>query len=79
MPVLGDAERPALAPPPGVGDHRDRIGDVGGQLEHHRVAAPRIEDDVVVTPTGYELLSAGAPRQAADVEKAMRSRVSSRQ
>jgi Xaa-Pro aminopeptidase len=29
----------------------------------------RIEDDVLVTPTGYELLSAGAPRTAADVEK----------
>ena len=37
----------------------------------------RIEDDVVVTPTGYELLSAGAPRQAAEVEKAMKSRAPS--
>jgi len=34
----------------------------------------RIEDDVVVTPTGYELLSAGAPRQASDIEKAMKAK-----
>lgn len=34
----------------------------------------RIEDDVVVTATGYELLSGGAPRTAVDVEKAMRAR-----
>ena len=32
----------------------------------------RIEDDVLVTPAGYELLSGGAPRSAADVEQAMR-------
>jgi Xaa-Pro aminopeptidase len=32
----------------------------------------RIEDDVVVTPTGYELLSGGAPRSAADIEHTMR-------
>jgi Xaa-Pro aminopeptidase len=38
----------------------------------------RIEDDVVVTATGYELLSGGAPRQAADVEKAMRTRGASK-
>ena len=31
----------------------------------------RIEDDVLVTPTGHEVLSAGAPRQAAEVERAM--------
>lgn len=31
----------------------------------------RIEDDVLVTPTGYELLSGGAPRAAAAVEQAM--------
>lgn len=32
----------------------------------------RIEDDVLVTPTGYELLSGAAPRTAADVEQVMR-------
>ena len=32
----------------------------------------RIEDDVLVTPSGYELLSGGAPRSAADVEHTMR-------
>jgi Xaa-Pro aminopeptidase len=31
----------------------------------------RIEDDVLVTATGYENLSAGAPRTVADVEKLM--------
>ncbi len=32
----------------------------------------RIEDDVLVTATGYELLSGAAPRTAADVERVMR-------
>ncbi len=32
----------------------------------------RIEDDVLVTETGYELLSDGAPRRAEDVERLMR-------
>jgi Xaa-Pro aminopeptidase len=34
----------------------------------------RIEDDVLVTATGHEVLSAGAPRSADEVEKAMRRR-----
>ena len=34
----------------------------------------RIEDDVLVTATGYELLSAQAPRTAQQVEQAMRAR-----
>jgi Xaa-Pro aminopeptidase len=34
----------------------------------------RIEDDVVVTATGYELLSGGAPRKAADVERTMKKK-----
>jgi peptidase M24-like protein len=32
----------------------------------------RIEDDVLVTPTGSEWLSAGAPRTTGDVERVMR-------
>ncbi len=32
----------------------------------------RIEDEVVVTATGYQLLSAGAPRTAAAIEKTMK-------
>ena len=33
--------------------------------------AVRIEDDVLITPTGYENLSAEAPRTVADIEKLM--------
>jgi uracil phosphoribosyltransferase len=33
----------------------------------------RIEDDILVTATGSENLSAGAPRSAADIEKLMRN------
>lgn len=36
----------------------------------------RIEDDILVTPTGYENLSAAAPRAVADIERLMRSRSS---
>jgi Xaa-Pro aminopeptidase len=34
----------------------------------------RIEDDVLVTPTGMECLSCSAPRELADVEKAIRGK-----
>jgi Xaa-Pro aminopeptidase len=32
----------------------------------------RIEDDILVTATGYENLSAAAPRTADDIERVMR-------
>jgi Xaa-Pro aminopeptidase len=38
----------------------------------------RIEDDVLVTPTGHELLSAGAPRRAEEIEELMRQGRSAR-
>ena len=31
----------------------------------------RIEDDVLITPTGYKLLTARLPRKAEDIEKMM--------
>ena len=34
----------------------------------------RIEDDVLVTPDGYSILSDSAPRQVADIEEVMRQR-----
>ncbi len=33
----------------------------------------RIEDDVLVTATGYELLTAGLPRTTAEIERVMAS------
>jgi len=33
----------------------------------------RIEDDVLITDTGYELLSVGVIRSAVDVERKMRT------
>jgi Xaa-Pro aminopeptidase len=35
----------------------------------------RIEDDILVTPTGYEILSKGAPRTVAEIEKLMAVRL----
>jgi len=32
----------------------------------------RIEDDVLVTPTGYEVLSKNAPKQIPEIEKLMK-------
>jgi Xaa-Pro aminopeptidase len=39
-----------------------------------RAIAIMIEDMILVTPTGHENLSAGAPKRAADIERVMRGR-----
>jgi len=61
-----------------VGDYRMSLQagmvltlEPGIYLPEERLGV-RIEDDVLVTPTGYELLSGGAPRSAGDVEHTMR-------
>jgi len=34
----------------------------------------RIEDDVLVTETGFKLMSSGAPRQISELEKLMKAK-----
>ena len=53
------AEGMVLTVEPGIYIPEERIGI-------------RIEDDVLVTARGHELLSAGAPRAPADIEALMR-------
>ena len=38
----------------------------------HKALGVRIEDEVLVTPKGYRLLSGGVPREAVEIEKLMR-------
>jgi len=51
--------------------NRAFIAAVRGAVAKYEATGVRIEDDYIVTPTGLERISTGAPREIADVEAAM--------
>jgi Xaa-Pro aminopeptidase len=59
-------------------EHPGEVGDLEGALDrsvlarYEDVRGIRIEDDVLVTASGSEVLSAGVPKEASDVERAVR-------
>ncbi len=59
-------------------EHPDEVGDLDGALDrgvlarYADVRGIRIEDDVLVTETGSDILTAGVPKTVRDVEAAMR-------
>jgi Xaa-Pro aminopeptidase len=48
------------------------IKQVGPLFEKYKNTGVRIEDDILITPAGHEVLSAGAPKEPRDVEKLMK-------
>jgi Xaa-Pro aminopeptidase len=57
---------------PSTPENENFKASVKSAFEKYKIIGVRIEDDVLVTSTGYELLSKKAPRSIADVEKAMK-------
>ncbi len=58
------------------GESPSTLEDIRPALRKYKNIGIRIEDDLLVTEEGYELLSAGAPREIAEIEAAMQRRAS---
>ena len=58
-----------------TGDYTEsEIDELRSRLEHYMHIGVRIEDDILVTDTGFVNLSKAAPREIADIEDLMKDR-----
>ena len=57
---------------PDTPQNREMIARLGPAVQRYQNIGVRIEDDYVVTATGFDRLSAGAPREIAEIEALMR-------
>ena len=67
--------RPDIADKMKTGDYTEsEIDELRSRLEHYMHIGVRIEDDILVTDTGFVNLSKAAPREIADIEDLMKDR-----
>jgi Xaa-Pro aminopeptidase len=79
LPGMAVTIEPGFYKIPMLLEHPDEVGDLEGALDrgvlarYEDVRGIRIEDDVLVTDSGSEVLTAGVPKEANEVERAVRA------